>query len=330
MMIGILFLLLGGQAEGVRDTHPLIGEWVVDWDMSLPRLDEKLDALEQPPEEKANIRKEMIEIHQVFGLVFSKNTRTKVVGDKTETNRWTVVAHDENNLLHNETYLLRIDNDGSIPEHNSLTLEQLVERGHLGQGIVPYCIALEFLDDNHLLSFNIRVRDHRITKERDYSWLVFKRGDGKQLLPAPGGPHQTVTQRQFRPADCVGTWIFDTSRSDAFAKEVRRFNASLTPEEIAQALKAHAELRYEIREHEDHFTVTVRTPDGNEQTQSNTAKTLARNEVQFADPAGKSKVIFRFRDRDRVDLIEKTEDITVPLARFIAPSDTLKELPEPR
>ena len=76
-MIGILLLLLGGQlAEGVEDTHPLIGEWVIDWEMSLPRLDKKIEALKDPPEKKAKIREEMIEIHQRYGFVFSKDKFT--------------------------------------------------------------------------------------------------------------------------------------------------------------------------------------------------------------------------------------------------------------
>jgi hypothetical protein len=184
-MIAILLLVLGGQSiPAVEDTHPLVGEWVIDWQMSLPRLDEKIQALESSAAEKADIREEIIGKHRNYGYIFTEMTRTKVIGDKRQTNRWSVLARDEDSLLHNATYLLRLFDDGTRPQDDMLTLEQLVERGNWKQGIVPYCIAFEFLDENRLLSFNLKIRDRELTKERDYSWIVLKRGDGKTLAPA--------------------------------------------------------------------------------------------------------------------------------------------------
>ncbi len=148
----------------------LVGSWRVDIEATRPHLEEILaDAKERNPLVDINIRRDQyLAVDKTIRYVFTEERFETWAGDSHEGGRYSVTQSD------GEFVVLRLFDD-NLPQYHDMTLEQIIERLGLVTGNVPQILGVEFIDDDHFRLFGIKVRNRKITEERNYAHPVFER-----------------------------------------------------------------------------------------------------------------------------------------------------------
>jgi hypothetical protein len=150
----------------------LKGTWEVDLEMTEPELVKEIaDASVRWPDMDAeHIYQLKMDGYRARRIVVTETTfKDHRSGGVVEEQRYSVMRSGDNYLI------LRKYDDERHPQYSSMSLRDIVAQGGVSGGPVPFCIGVEFVDDEHFVLFTLRIRDNELTYERNYAIPIFRR-----------------------------------------------------------------------------------------------------------------------------------------------------------
>jgi hypothetical protein len=165
-------VLLGCDGRRNELVSRLKGTWEVDLEMTEPELAKEIaDAkVKQPDMDAEHIYQLKMDGYRARRIVVTETTfKDHRSGGAEQEHRYTAMRSGDNYLI------LRKYDDERYPQYSSMSLRDIVAQGEVSQGPVPFCIGIEFVDDEHFVLFTLRIRDNELTYDRNYAIPIFRR-----------------------------------------------------------------------------------------------------------------------------------------------------------
>jgi hypothetical protein len=175
LTVAILLLhchLLGCNGRRNELLNRLQGTWQVDLGATEPELAKVVaEAKQRSPEIDAErIHQLKMDGYRARRIVVTETTFTDHRSGGVQEERGYSVLRSGKDFL-----ILRQYDDERYPQYSAMSLQEIVAQGIVSQGPVPFCIGIDFIDEDHFVLFTLRIRNHEMTYERKYATPIFKR-----------------------------------------------------------------------------------------------------------------------------------------------------------